>query len=311
MPRLVARRHGARLDRVERGEQVQVPVARERLDDGAPRLRAARPRAGRAARRRPRRPRQRRDLDLHRLERGRPASRAGPSDRAEPARARRGATPPRRGRRSGRATRRNARSRRVATRSLVEVLRVGAEPGAGVVERACAVACSASASASASRGGASFGIATGCGTSARSSARKSFGRSSPGVGARPAELLLEPAERALVALEQLDLELAEAAARRARRRARRRVVDDLGAVRAHGLPGGCGAARRARARGRAGARRAARSSRAAAARAGLAARARCGARPAGASAARRRRRPRRRCRSVTPCRARRRSVVSW
>ena len=66
---------------------------------------------------------------------------------------------------------------------------------------------------------------------ARSSARYSFGCSSPvDRGARLAQLLLEPPQRALVAVEQLDLDLAEPAGDVLALEHGDAVVDDLGAV---------------------------------------------------------------------------------
>ena len=58
------------------------------------------------------------------------------------------------------------------------------------------------------------------------------------MGARPAQLLLEPAQRSLVAVEQLDLDLAEAAGDVLALEHGDAVVDDLGAAGADPLAAG-------------------------------------------------------------------------
>ena len=115
----------------------------------------------------------------------------------------------------------------------MQVLRVGAEPGPGVVPEQPRV-LPRSAAASARPGALSAG-----GRSGRSGIRgRAPGRPSAASAvarARPAQRLLDPAQRPLVALEQLDLELVERAGHALRVEHRDRVVGDLGARRANAL----------------------------------------------------------------------------
>ena len=147
---------------------------------------------------------------------------------------------------------------------------------------------------SASSGGAPRGMAAGGGGESSSSARNSFGRSAPDDDrAGATELLPEPAEGLLVAVEELHLELAEAPGDALADQDGDGVVDDLGTARPNALAPGPEAGNRLDAAAPEVRHEQREHLEQAAARAGRPARARCAQRPAGASAARGPPRPRR------------------
>ena len=98
--------------------------------------------------------------------------------------------------------------------------------------------CSASARATASSGGASFGIATGSGTLCQIESAKELGPQRLRLCAGTPQLLLQSPQGALVPLEQLHLQLAEAVHDTDAAEDGDIVLDDLGARGAQPLAAG-------------------------------------------------------------------------
>ena len=168
---------------------------------------------------------------------------------------------------------------------LVQLLRVGAEPRTRVVgEHALGLLPDAGAQRRGARG--VVGLADRLGLEVEverlEDLRPAFAVRRSGA----AELLLDPPQRLLVAVEQLDLELLEAAGNALVVEDGDRVVDDLGAVGPHALAAGAQARDRQQRRRREGERRAAPACRPAASQARPRPRARAARCPAAASAAR-------------------------
>ncbi len=118
---------------------------------------------------------------------------------------------------------------------LVQLLRVGAETRAGVV-REHARALLAQAGAEHRRGVSVLGRFRHVRMEVQVERLEDLRPALAVVGPGSAQRLLDPAERPLVAVEQLDLELVEAAGDALMVEHRDRVVDDLGAVGADALP---------------------------------------------------------------------------
>ena len=223
------RRHG----RFERVEQREVPVAVERREQRAPapsrRSALERPQelpaGGRVLA-------ERLDLAAQVLEQDVEVA-DGPERAARASRARRAAAPPRPDRAGRCPARRKARSRRVATRSWCSSSASVPSRVPGSCRKICSPcsrrrAASVPGDASAAGSGA---LRVEVQVERLEDLRPAFAVVRPGSAQR----LLDPAQRALVAVEQLDLELVEAAGDALVVEDRDRVVDDLGAVGADAL----------------------------------------------------------------------------